>query len=489
MSDFFAELRRRKIWWVAGVYLGVSWVIFQLVALLEDTFSLPPWLDMVTVTFLAVGLPLAIILAWAQETQAEDGSDRHEETDDGEMMSIVERSELSVAVLPYDNFTNDEDFGYVADGISEDIITSLSYMPGFQVSARNSSFQYRGASHNIPDIGRELQVNFVLEGSIRVQADMLRITSQLIETSTDKHIWADRTDEPLADFGRQQDVVTGNIAANASEALTAHTLKLLASMPEDEVPAIGLLFRALDIPYTDGKNRDRRRALMLKAIEKEPDNPQFRASLNALIAIDYSIGFSNHPERDREEVLKQADILMRLAPADGRVLNATGMAYVSIGKFEEGLLLLRQAMALTPDIWTKTNMAIGLTRAGKVDEAVDLLEELTERGIEGRAGLFVLLCDALVCQGNMDRALEVSDQLIIHQGHDFMTWLGRANILAPLGRLDEAEPCLKRVRQIVPQFTLAAALAGMERNFALDEHTELMSAGLRQLQTSEQTSS
>lgn len=490
MGDFFAELRKRKIWWVAGVYLAVSWVIFQLVALMEGTFSLPVWVDMVTVIFLAVGFPVAILLAWAQETQAavgaaaDDASPEAAPADD--QRSLEEQFEATFAVLPFDNFTNDDAYAGLADGLSEDIITSLSYTAWMAVSARNSSFQFKGASLDVPEIGRRLGVNFVLEGSIRIVGDMLRITSQLIETSTDKHIWADRIDEPLSDIGARQDAVIAKITESVIEAFQNHAKEFFATVAEEDLPPMGLIMRASSMPVSDGAGRDKRKELLLRAIELVPNKPQPRALLNAVISFDYAIGFSNNPERDRAEVMHQAEALLSIAGNNGPVLTLTGMAYSYISMFDEGIVLARQGYALSPDTNSRFCLAFVLTRAGQLDEGLELLETLTAKGVNGREREFSQLQRAYVMKADFDAALEISDTLAIHFGYQFLVWFERANIQAALGQMDEAKASIKRVKRMVPRFTIELGIAGQNRNYAKEEHRENMAMGLKLLLADEQ---
>ena len=117
----------------------------------------------------------------------------------------------SIAVLPFDDLSPDKSLGYLGDGMSEDIITMLSRFPDLSVIARNSSFVYKGKPVDIRQIGRDLNVDYALEGSVRKEADQIRITAQLIDTQTGKHVWADRYDKAGKDPLALQDEVTGKI--------------------------------------------------------------------------------------------------------------------------------------------------------------------------------------------------------------------------------------------------------------------------------------
>lgn len=485
---FFRELKRRKIWWVAGVYLAASWIVVQVVAMMEGTFSLPSWLDMVTVTLLVAGFPLALILAWAQETQAVDKGDprsRGPVRDSGASIDISPQNDdlnsLSIAVLPFDNFTDDDSYASLADGISEDITAHLTFQSFFRVKARNSSFQYKGTSLDITAVGKQLNVNFVLEGSIRIVGDKLRITSQLIEVQTGIHVWSDRVDEPLSEIGRTQDAVTQQIADIVSDWMLRHLRKQYADKPEKELGALGLALRADGIQVTDVKSRDRKRALMQRAVDKAPGIQEFRAILNNIIANDYSNLFSDDPAAERKEIIRQAEVLLHRAPQNPVVLLLTAQSYSITGKFEQAVQLARQADAIAPRRESRLVLANTTWRAGLIDEAIEILEELQVSARAGDNGPLEVLTGVQVCKGDLESALRSSDLEVLHQGDVFLTWLLRANILAALGRMDEARECINRVRALLPRFTLEGAIIGFKRNHATQESQNRMTEGLRLL--------
>ncbi len=491
MGDFLAELRKRKIWWVAGVYLAVSWLAVQVVGTLEAALNLPSWMDTATIVFLIVGFPFAIVLAWAQETQATVGEPEapaeNEATEaEPKDWSFASENYRSIAVLPYDNFTNDEDLGHLADGMSEDIITHLSFESGIEVKARNSSFQFKGTSLDIVEVARQLDVNFVLEGSLRVVGDQLRVTSQLIDASTGNHIWADRSDALLADIARTQDALTLTIAARAAEGTMEQMRQKFAGMPEDELPSIGLFLRAVDEGLTDYGSRDRRRGLLMKAIEKSPDAPEPRSALALIIATDLSIGYSRDPAADRAEVIRLSQELLRIAPKNGPVLSMIGRNYSGIGMFQEGLQLARQGHAIAPSRRTQMNVAFAAMRAGDIDEAMEHYDFLDETSISPDEDIVGNLTRTLVMKGDLERALEVNEQSVLHFGNQFLTWYDRANILAQLGRIDEAKDCIDRVGELVPGFTLDLGIAGAIRNYATEEQKDRMAAGFRLLKAEEE---
>jgi adenylate cyclase len=151
----------------------------------------------------------------------------------------------SIAVLPFANMSGDPGQEYFADGITEDIITALSHIPTLFVIARNSSFAYKGRAIDIRQIGRELGVRYVLEGSVRKAGQRLRITGQLVEAETGAHLWADRLDSSLEDVFDLQDRVTMVVAGAIEPSITQAEIRRANRKPTANLQAYDWLLRAL----------------------------------------------------------------------------------------------------------------------------------------------------------------------------------------------------------------------------------------------------
>ncbi len=488
MRNFLLQLRARKIWWVAGVYIAASWLLMQVVGFVEEPLRLPDWADTLAIVLLGIGFPIALILAWAQETQATkpEFSEADEGPDAAAGIKETFRSnaifpERSIAVLPYDDFTDDRAFLHLADGISEDIITHLSFDPSVQVQARNSSFQFKGTSLDVKDIAARLNVNFILEGSVRKIGDTLRITSQLIDATDGTHIWADRSDQPVSDIARTQDDATLEISGRVTSALFQRLRKIMDSLPEEELPAFGLGLRAYFMQVRDGESRDKRRALLHRSIDlADPEDEHYpRSALITMLAQDVSLGFSTDRESDIAEIGRQGEILLAQSGNDPIILANVAGAYTNIGRFQEAYQLGRQAYAIAPQHRrTKQNLAFVGMRAGHADESIALIDELRQSSVNSESLLLGELVRAWICKGDFEKALEFSNLRTLHQGNAFLTWLDHANILATLGQFDEADVALGRVRQMVPRFTLEAGIAGQRRNYEPEEYQQNCAHGL-----------
>jgi TolB-like protein len=259
LGKLFAELGRRNVFRVAGVYAVVGWLLAQVAATLEASLELPSWFDGVIVSALLLGFPVALILAWAFELTPE-GVKRAADVPVGDgaapslrktdfaylaglivvaALFVAERflplpssaalrsgvdstvtqgapgtgsrptgvtnataqhgpvSAASIAVLPFADLSPDGDQQYFSDGVAEEILNVLTRIDGLKVASRTSSFQFRSTAIGVPTIARELGVRHILEGSVRKAGNTIRITAQLVDAETDAHLWSQTFDRPL----------------------------------------------------------------------------------------------------------------------------------------------------------------------------------------------------------------------------------------------------------------------------------------------------
>lgn len=235
---FFTELKRRNVFKVASVYLVTCWIILQIVAVISPALHLPTLFSTITTVILAIAFPFVCIFAWAFELTPE-GLKRTHEVDINEsireqtgskinfllvialisalgfiayeklfIQSADDSIERSIAVLPFEDMSPDKSQGYFGDGIAEEILNSLARLKQLVVIARTSSFNFKGSQTDIREIGKMLNVNYVLEGSVRKDKDKVRITAQLIEVITGAHIWSQTYDRELTSIFALQDELT-----------------------------------------------------------------------------------------------------------------------------------------------------------------------------------------------------------------------------------------------------------------------------------------
>ena len=258
----------------------------------------------------------------------------------------------SIAVLPFQNMSGDPEQEYFADGIVEDIITGLSRIHWLFVIARNSSFTYKGKAVDVRQVGRELGVRYVLEGSVRKAGNRVRITAQLIEAATGAHLWADRFDGALEDIFDLQDQITDKVVAIVEPSLQRSEIERSRRKRPDSLDAYDLFLRA--VPYTASQTAEDGKAAIRyleEALRIEPDYP----AAHALAAWCYEWCYSRggFQEADKEAALRHARAALVGGTDDATALAIAGFVTTMLSQdHEAGLSAIERALALNPSCAT-----------------------------------------------------------------------------------------------------------------------------------------
>ncbi|TNE36296.1 MAG: alpha/beta fold hydrolase [Alphaproteobacteria bacterium] len=236
MKKFWEEIKRRKVFQFAAIYAVAAWVIVQISVAVFPALLLPDWAVRLVVIIAVLGFPLVLILAWAHETSPVGTAAK---AGTSEVQPLPDCP--SLAVLPFSNISSDPEQEHLADSLTEDLITDLSKHAKLDVIARNSTFTYKGRAVDVRQVGQDLGVHLVLEGSLRKARDMVRFTAQLIDARTGHHLWADRQDINIADELAAQDSICRSITDNIVSVLFKESGQLGAPAPKDSTPAMPFL--------------------------------------------------------------------------------------------------------------------------------------------------------------------------------------------------------------------------------------------------------
>ena len=291
-----------------------------------------------------------------------------------EKMAFPLPDKPSVAVLPFTNMSGDPEQEYFADGITDDIITDLSKIRGLFVTARNSSFKYKGKAVDVQQVGRELGVRYVLEGSVRKAGDRVRITAQLIDATTGNHLWAERYDRSLQDIFAVQDELTGKVASALALALTLKVGQqdrrpLSRHTPKRE--AYDLFLSAKRYAPADKKHVLDARKMFERAVELDPDFAGGYAGLSWTHSLAVQHGFSNLPREDVKKAFELARKAVALDDTFGWSHQALATAYLVNGRQDEAVAAAEKAAQLQPsDASAQANLALSLMWAGRAEEAI-----------------------------------------------------------------------------------------------------------------------
>jgi len=240
-KGFLRELKRRKVYQVGAVYVVVGFAVAQGAQYLFEMAGLPVVASRTVAILLLLGLPVALVLAWAYELRPDETQAGGQSWPEGSVPKSKEgrRSDrgASIVVLPFDNISPDPSDAYFADGLTEEITASLGAVRELRVTSRNSATVIKKAGADTQAIAARLGVAYVLEGSVRKVGDALRVTAQLIRADTDEHLWSDRYDGALSDVFGMQEEVARSIVRVLELHLKPDEDRRLASRPMDDLRA------------------------------------------------------------------------------------------------------------------------------------------------------------------------------------------------------------------------------------------------------------
>jgi adenylate cyclase len=366
----------------------------------------------------------------------------------------------SIAVLPFQNMSGDPEQEYFADGIVEEILTALSRVPSFFVIARNSSFAYKGKSPDVRQVGRELGVRYVLEGSVRKAASRVRIAGQLIDAATGVHLWADRFEGDLVDVFQLQDRVTMSVAAAIEPKIRVAEMERALRKPTENLEAYDLVLRGR-WAY-EGQQRDTLAAavsLFHRAIALDPDCALAYALLARTLWIMASFQWTKPSEDELDGYVDLARTAIRLGQTDPEALGIA--AYIIAlpgGELAEGIASLDRALQYNPNSADSLAMS-GTLRAYLGDTVtalrhLELADRLTPIGTYINFKNFGFYLASFV-DGDYSRAVEWTGKVLRGAPGNVTALRYRASALALLGRPDEARRTVKQLLAQVPEMTVS----------------------------------
>ncbi len=329
---------------------------------------------------------------------------------------VGQRPELpsrpSIAVLPFDNMSGDPEQEYFVDGVTEDLITALSSISGIFVIARNSAFSYKGKAVTARNIGAELGVRYLLEGSVRKADQRVRITAQLIDASTEGHLWAERYDRDLKDIFSLQDEVTNRIASELEVRLTEGEFLHMGRFQPKDMKAYDYVLRGRGklMRFTKSDNAEAQ-DLFQKAIELDRDYAMAHTWLARAHASRRYQGWSADPKASTAEALKHAREAVRLEDALGFAHGTLAMVHLWKGMYERAIAEAERAVELDPNDAEGHNLlAAILTSSGRPGQAAKSIRTAIE--LNPNYPVYYLFTLGACCFGQeeYDQAIDVLER-------------------------------------------------------------------------------
>jgi len=432
LSSFFAELKRRNVYKVAVAYAVVGWLVIQISSTVLPTFHAPEWVVQTLIVLVALGFPIALVIAWAFELTPE-GVKRTEEVDRaaaarqprkytwvfvvivGAALSVglffigrysgrststsrqnasAARTEAgtgssipqkSIAVLPFENLSDDKNAAYFADGIQDEILTKLASIADLKVISRTSTAKYKSKPEDLKTVSQQLGVAKVLEGSVQKAADKVRVNVQLIDARADSHLWAKTYDRDIKDVFAVESEVAQEIADSLQAKLSPAEASTLAAAPTKDPAAHDLFLK--------GEHEERLAESSLKAESYEQAaawyrqaiarDPNFALAMARLVENRMEIHwfFEQLSEAELAQVRIMAEHALALAPNLAEVHVALGdFYYHGYRQYEPALAEFERALQLQPNSSTALSyLAYVHRRQGQWERCLDEFKKALEQ--------------------------------------------------------------------------------------------------------------
>ena len=513
--SLFAELKRRNVFRVAIAYVVIAWLILQVGETLAPALRLPDTVNSVLAFFLLLGFPMVVFFAWAFEitpeglkrekdvdrdksiTQAtgkkldritivllilavgyffwesrfkaeleptpgsEIGQTREVRDGDADASPDAETSDAhSIAVLPFVNMSSDEEQEYFSDGLSEELLNLLTKIPELRVTSRSSAFSYKGKVFKISDVGRELNVDHVLEGSVRKSGNIVRITAQLIDVSEDVHLWSETWDRTLDDIFEIQDEIASAVVEALKIRLLGEAPRSIKTVPE----AYSLYLQARHfMSQRSVVGYERAESIIKEALAIDPNYspawvrlgliyidgaqignwspdeafPLAREAVAKALQLDSNIGGAHavmseiaiRYDLDIEAASRHMRQALSLDPGNAGVIDQAATLSLFTGDFDEFIRLQSEASKRDP-FFTQyyIGLGYGYLYVGRTDDAIDTFRKVIELS-PGSSGLHYYLGCALLVSGDTDGALAAMNEETL----DGFQLTGRALVYHALG--------------------------------------------------------
>lgn len=386
----------------------------------------------------------------------------------------------SLAVLPFAFSYGNDGIAWTAEVLSEDISIQLARIPGFLVISRNSAAYYRGREFSISQVGRELDTDYVVEGSVWETGNRLRVSVQLLETTSERLLWADRTEIPADKLGEFQDDVVREIVGHIEPELNRAELTSLRQRRPVDLGAWALYRQGhalLSLKGWSEESFSEAASLLRQAIAQDPELAFAHAYLALILAIGHLIGLVGDEDHDpREEAANAAEKAIMLDGQDTDVLGYAGCAFADMGDFQRGIGMMRRAVELDPSN-AQAHAALGsaLLHIGEIEGIEEMRYGMRISPRDNRLAAWgTMLARALLSFGKVEEAIEAAEHACRCDDKIFLPRLVLAVAQSTAGNIDAARAALDDARRIRPRLSVN----DVARFANADEIGSLKQAGL-----------
>ena len=479
MKSFFAELKRRKVHRVAIAYAVAAWLLIQIATQVFPFFEIPNWAVRLIVLVLVLGFPIALTLSWIFDLTPQ-GIRRTEESDRSLAAlpvgpaAIRNIPEKSIAVLPFENLSDDKENEYFAAGVHNDILSNLAKVADLKVISRTSVQQFKSGTRNLREIGLALGVAHILEGTARRAGNRIRVNAQLIDARSDAQLWGETFDREITDLFALQSELAQRISQELRANLSAREKTNLQTHPTRDILAYELFLRARELfhwagsGYSYDKGADALR-LIDEAIKRDPQFALAYGLASRLHSELFWFGYDKSASR-LEKAKAAADAALELQPDLGEAHLAKAFYYYyGFRQYDVAQKHVTDAIRAIPNDADVLNTAGAIARrVGRWNEAASTLEQARDRDPRNLSVLWSLFESYLALHEYTKADGTVNDALSVSPAADFFV-LAR-NAIA-LFRDGDTAPLRSALRKLPRSFdpggatsTIALRLSLMERD-------------------------
>jgi adenylate cyclase len=361
----------------------------------------------------------------------------------------------SIAVLAFDNMSGDPEQEYLADGISENIISALSKISKLFVIARYSTFTYKGKPVKVQQVSRELGVRYVLEGSVQKAGDRLRVTAQLIDATTGNHLWSERYDRDLEDIFALQDDITLKILEALQVGLTHGEQARVWARGTENLEAYLKVLQALENIYQMNiESNARARQLAEEAIALDPEYASAYLFLGRTHGMDVYLGSSKSP---KDSIVRGMELTQKALALDDSSADAhsqLGFLYIMMRQHDKGIAEAERAVALNPNFANAYNRLGWVLRfAGRSEEAIPVIKKGIRLNPFPPGAYFYNLATACAYAGQCEEAIAASEKALQRERDNLLTHITTTVSYSLCGKDEEARETAAGVLRINPKFS------------------------------------
>jgi adenylate cyclase len=364
----------------------------------------------------------------------------------------------SIAVLPFTNMSGDPQQEYFSDGITDDLITALSRVPDLFVIARTSTFTYKGKAAKVQDVSRELGVKYVLEGSVRKEANQVRITAQLVDATTDYEIWAERYDRPLQDIFALQDEIVRKIVTTLKLQLTLQEQGVLVRKTTDNLDAYENFLRGEEYFWSFTKDGNAKaRQMFEKAVALDPKYADANAGIGWTYLIEWVWQWSSDPQA-LEHASEMAQLALALDDSLPQAHGILSQIYLLKKQHDQAIAEAERAIALNPNRADGyVDLALILRFSGRAEEAVELMKKAMRLNPHYPPYYLQVLGFSYCQMGRYEDAITAQKRALSRNPNLLGSHICLAACYGMAGRDEAARAQIKEILRLNPNFSIERA--------------------------------